>query len=262
MDSDGVCYVPGVMTDASSRTLYACLVDELAKAYAAVERDPMCSIGRFNVPVETMDPLRGYLLLPLRDEQSVVDGVPDGPLVTSLRELLNPGAKLGARARFRTANSRVRLDARCSDGCFTRVPRRVGSAALTSFNSYTPQRAGELFSTMCGGDSAELYDLVGLRTEPGAARQPIHFDTPYQKVPGLFCAFVALQVTRSVSHAATATLVTVSHSDSRACHRVPWVPTAPRTRHGLPIFNPALGAGFALQHGDDGLSPGHAQEHA
>ena len=47
---------------------------------------------------------------------------------------------------------------------------------------------------MCGGDDAELYDLVGLRTEPGAARQPIHFDTPYQKVPGLFCAFIALQV--------------------------------------------------------------------
>lgn len=99
MESDGVCYVPGVMTDASSRKLYKCLQDELAKAYSAVERDSACSISRFNVPVETHDPLRGYLLLPLRDEQSVIDGVADGPLVSSLRELLSPGAKLGTRHR-------------------------------------------------------------------------------------------------------------------------------------------------------------------
>ena len=44
-----------------------------------------------------------------------------------------------------------------------------------------------------GGRTAEWYDLVALRTEPGAARQPLHSDTPYQKLPGLFCAFIALQ---------------------------------------------------------------------
>ena len=55
---------------------------------------------------------------------------------------------------------------------------------------------GDLFETTCGGGSAELYDLVGLRTEASATRQPIHSDTPWQKVPGLFCAFIALQDVR------------------------------------------------------------------
>ena len=52
---------------------------------------------------------------------------------------------------------------------------------------------GDLFSEMCGGDDAECYDLFAMRTEAGAARQNIHFDTPYQKTPALFCAFIALQ---------------------------------------------------------------------
>lgn len=53
---------------------------------------------------------------------------------------------------------------------------------------------GELFQSTCGGvaDEVELFDIVGLRTEAGASRQCIHSDTPYQKVPGLFCAFIAL----------------------------------------------------------------------
>ena len=52
---------------------------------------------------------------------------------------------------------------------------------------------GDLFgSDLCGGGDAEWYDLTALRTEAGATRQPIHYDTPYQKVPGLFCAFIAM----------------------------------------------------------------------
>lgn len=51
----------------------------------------------------------------------------------------------------------------------------------------------KLFSRMCDGEDSQLYDYCVLRTEAGAARQVIHSDTPYQKTPGLFCAFVALQ---------------------------------------------------------------------
>lgn len=144
--SDGVCYVPAVLSKESTAMLRECVVDELQKAYAAVKVDPESSVGRFNVPAATHDPYRGYLLLPLRDEQSVADGDVNGPIVRSLRDLLVSGSILG-----------------------------------------------DLFSSTCGGETAELYDIVALRTEAGAVRQPIHFDTPFQKIPGLFCAFIALQ---------------------------------------------------------------------
>ena len=183
---DGVILVKSVLGQETCSALYDCVADELKRAYAAVEADSETSIGRFNVPVATFDPLRGCtaarlelggsylgygwprcalqtyfcslmaratsiiaptdLLLPLRDEASVEAGEKKGPLVKALDELLAPGSPLG-----------------------------------------------ELFSTTCNGDDSEFYDLVALRTEAGAARQPIHSDTPYQKVPGLFCAFIALQ---------------------------------------------------------------------
>ena len=146
---EGVTIVPGVLSKDSAATLLECVSDELARSYAAVDRDPSTSLGRFNVPAETFDPTRGYLLLPLRDEASVEKGEPKGPLVSALSELLAPGAPLN-----------------------------------------------ELFSATCGGDAAEFYDLVGLRTEAGASRQPIHADTPWQKTPGLFCAFIALHDVR------------------------------------------------------------------
>jgi len=93
-----------------------------------------------------MDPLRGYMLIPLRDEASVEARDPNGATIRALRECLSSGTVLG-----------------------------------------------DLFgSELCGGENAEWYDLVALRTEAGATRQPIHFDTPYQKVPGLFCAFIAM----------------------------------------------------------------------
>ena len=113
---------------------------------SAIEADPSGSVSRFNVPADVIDPLRGYLLLPLRDEGSVETGDPDGATVRSLRECLSEGTVLG-----------------------------------------------DLFgSELCGGGDAEWYDLTALRTEAGATRQPIHYDTPYQKVPGLFCAFIAM----------------------------------------------------------------------
>ena len=71
MADDGVCCVPGVLTAEAAAQLRECVSDELRSAYAAVEDDPLNCKERFNVPVETMDPLRGYLMLPLRDELSV-----------------------------------------------------------------------------------------------------------------------------------------------------------------------------------------------
>ena len=50
-----------------------------------------------------------------------------------------------------------------------------------------------LFGETCDGADSQLYDFCALRTEPGAARQVVHSDTPHQEIPGLFCAFVALQ---------------------------------------------------------------------
>ena len=54
-------------------------------------------------------------------------------------------------------------------------------------------KLGDLFALACGGDDAVFYDYNALRTEPGCARQPVHFDTPFQETPPLFTAFVALQ---------------------------------------------------------------------
>ena len=146
MAADGVCYVPGVLSKSSTAMLRKMVLAELASAYAAVEADPEMSVSRFNVPVQTHDPFRGYLLLPLRDEASVLGNVARGPMVQILQELLAPGSQLG-----------------------------------------------RLFESTCGGGKAEFYDLVALRTEPGAARQPLHSDTPFQKTAGLFCVFIATQ---------------------------------------------------------------------
>lgn len=146
----GVCLVPGVLSKESAAALHTCVKEELHAAFAAVEDDPKNCLGRFNVPVETFDKKRGYLLLPLVDEKSAAaEKGGNGPLVSALRELLSPGSPLA-----------------------------------------------ELFKETCDGgsgkNSPELYDLVALRTEAGASRQPIHSDTPWQKTPALFCAFIAL----------------------------------------------------------------------
>ena len=95
MQDDGICYVPNALSKELTARLRECVQDELRRSYAAVDEDPAVSIGRFNVPVETHDPYRGYLLLPLRDEQSVLDGVDRGPMVEALAKLLGPKSPIG-----------------------------------------------------------------------------------------------------------------------------------------------------------------------
>ncbi|KAL1503104.1 hypothetical protein AB1Y20_011167 [Prymnesium parvum] len=43
------------------------------------------------------------------------------------------------------------------------------------------------------GERGVLNELACLFSEPGAAQQPLHPDTPYQKTPPLYAVFVALQ---------------------------------------------------------------------
>ena len=147
LKSEGVCYVPNVLSKTAASDLLECVRGELRRAYEAVEEDPERSVARFNVPADIMDPLRGYMLMPLRDEAAVEAGDNSGAMIRALRECLTAGTVLG-----------------------------------------------DLFgSDLCGGGDAEFYDLTALRTEAGATRQPIHFDTPFQEVPGLFCAFIAME---------------------------------------------------------------------
>lgn len=66
----------------------------------------------------------------------------------------------------------------------------IRSASLELLGPGT--RLGKLFDTLCGLDGT-LWDFYALRTEPGCPRQPVHSDTPFQDVPPLFAAFIALQ---------------------------------------------------------------------
>lgn len=43
------------------------------------------------------------------------------------------------------------------------------------------------------GEDATLYELAALVSEPGAPRQPVHPDNPYQDAAPLLTCFVALQ---------------------------------------------------------------------
>lgn len=103
------------------------VVREIEDSRKIVEADPSQSLSRFNVPVETHDPLRGYVLLPLDDN----------------------------------------------------VPVKELFGGIV----------GELFEKLCG--DGLFYDWFALRTEPGATRQLIHYDTPHSE--SLFCIFIALQ---------------------------------------------------------------------
>ena len=107
MKDDGICYVPNALSKELTARLRECVQDELRRSYAAVNEDPAVSIGRFNVPVETHDPYRGYLLLPLRDEQSVLDSVDRGPIVEALAELLGPKSPMGLL--FESSNTLPRI---------------------------------------------------------------------------------------------------------------------------------------------------------
>ena len=150
LDELGVVVVPSVLQPQTAAALRACCVSERELYHAKVEADPELSPTYFNVPVQSHDPRRGYLLLPWREAGRGVDALGEalgeGPILDAMREALGDGAPLG-----------------------------------------------DLFSKTCGGEPAKLWDFFALRTEAGAQRQQIHADTPYQKTPPLFCAFIALQ---------------------------------------------------------------------
>ena len=150
LDEQGVVVVPSALQPQTAAALRACCVSERELYHAKVEADPELSPTYFNVPVQSHDPRRGYLLLPWREAGRGVDALGEalgeGPILDAMREALGEGAPLG-----------------------------------------------DLFAKMCGGEPAKLWDFFALRTEAGAQRQQIHADTPYQKVPPLFCAFIALQ---------------------------------------------------------------------
>lgn len=98
-----------------------------------------------------------------------------------------------AEIHFSTPRGYVLLPFRDSDSV-SEGPTSVGpivNAARELLSLDTP--LGNLFAKTCDGADSQLYDFCALRTEPGAARQVVHSDTPHQNIPGLFCAFVALQ---------------------------------------------------------------------
>lgn len=76
-------------------------------------------------------------------------------------------------------------------------PNDIGTLVTATRELLQPNSAlGTLFEEMCcasASNEPELYDYCVLRTEQGAARQLVHSDTPFQEIPGLFCAFIALQ---------------------------------------------------------------------
>ena len=150
LEEQGVVVVPSALQPQTAAALRACGVSERELHHAKVEADPELSPTYFNVPVQSHDPRRGYLLLPWREAGRGVDALGEalgeGPILDAMREALGEGAPLG-----------------------------------------------DLFAKTCGGEPAKLWDFFALRTEAGAQRQQVHAHTPYQKVPPLFCAFIALQ---------------------------------------------------------------------
>ena len=73
-------------------------------------------------------------------------------------------------------------------------PETIGPIVQASRELLSPQKPlSGLFGELCDGNASQMYDFCALRTEPGAARQVVHCDTPHQDIPGLFCAFIALQ---------------------------------------------------------------------
>lgn len=148
LQEKGVVLVPGVLQAGTADALRETVLHEHELMREDVRRNPAVSKDYFYVPAEIhFSSPRGYVLLPLRDAESIGAGPHHvGSLVRAARELLEPGSRLAA-----------------------------------------------LFGEACDGAASELYDFCALRTEAGAARQTVHSDTPYQEVPGLFCAFIALQ---------------------------------------------------------------------
>ena len=97
LDREGVLLVPSAMRRETALELRACVLDEVDAYHEAVASDPTKSRSLFNVPVETHDPTRGYVLLPFHDRSSVARGCAgvDVPIVSAISELLGRGTTLG-----------------------------------------------------------------------------------------------------------------------------------------------------------------------
>lgn len=158
---DGVVRVNSVLSMEMASSLRAAVLDELECMRDDVRRDASLSKDYFYVPAEIhFSTTRGYILLPFRDRKSEQSGDnnKDRRIVKATKELFHPGSPLSELF---------------ADLCST------PNDGTTHSNTNTADPI--------------LYDFCALRTEPGTARQLVHSDTPYQKTPALYCAFIALQ---------------------------------------------------------------------
>lgn len=157
LEDEGVVWVPSVLSLDLTKRLQKCVQEELECMREAIRQHPEKSVSLFYVPAKLhFASSRGYALLPFRETAS---------LDTS------PNDKSGNDDETRNKSSSTLVES---------------TQALLSPGTIMSQ----LFGTIC---DSELHDFCVLRTEPGAAGQVIHSDTPCQVIPGLFCAFIALQ---------------------------------------------------------------------
>ena len=168
----GVVRVNGALSPSTAASLRKDILSRRASAYAAVAsgaQSPDFEFGTFMQYAERCD-----LLLPLEGNYAVQ---------CALRELL---CGKSAKNLLKSGLSSDRVE---------------GSSHV---DATTP-----LFDLLLAtvGEDAVLYELAALISEPGAPRQPVHSDSPWQATtshePPLLTSFVALQ---SVAHAMGPTL--------------------------------------------------------
>jgi len=159
----GVVRVNGALSPATAAALRGDILKRRSSAYAAVAsgaQPPDFEFGTFMQYAERCD-----LLLPLEGNHAVQ---------CALRELLcgNP-----------TSNDRS----------------AIGSSGNIIEGSLLSDATTPLYDLLLAtvGDDAVLYELAALISEPGAPRQPVHSDSPWQAAtslePPLLTSFVALQ---------------------------------------------------------------------
>jgi hypothetical protein len=154
VEQNGVVLVPGVLTKETAAACREAVVTEVELMRQAIRQDPSLSVSLFYVPADIhFSTPRGYVLLPLRDY--VVE-----------------------------ESSTTETTPCSSNGPLVRATRELLQPGAV---------LSDLFGTLCDGGNSQLYDFCALRTEPGADRQVVHSDTPFQETPGLFTCFIALQ---------------------------------------------------------------------
>lgn len=96
LEEDGVVLVPSVLSRESASDLRKCVVNEIQVMRNIIRNDPSQSISLFYVPAKIhFETPRGYVLLPLRDSESVKKGKDDvGVLVRCTQQLLQKGTLL------------------------------------------------------------------------------------------------------------------------------------------------------------------------